>query len=188
MSSYPWLAVALLWPVALLNYLDRQMLSAMRDGVLADPALAIPKESADAQYGLLMAAFLYVYGALSPVGGVVGDRLSRRWTIVGSLFAWSGVTWATGQARSYDELLLLRALMGVSEAFYIPAALALIAEFHPGGTRTRAVGVHQTGIYAGMFLGGVGGFFAESGSWRDGFTLFGVVGVVYAGVLAFARR
>lgn len=183
MTHFPaakaWLAVGLLWPVALLNYLDRQMLATVRASIRAD----IPTVASDEQFAYLMAAFMWVYALLSPVGGLLGDRFDRRRVIALSLLVWSVVTWATGRAETYEQLLWLRGLMGVSEAFYFPAALALIADFHPGRTRARAVGVHQTGLYAGMALGGLAGYIAQAGSWRDAFQIFGGVGVLYAGVL-----
>jgi len=100
--------------------------------------------------------------------------------VIGSLFVWSAVTWLTGHAQTYTEMKIYRALMGISEACYIPAALALIADFHVGGTRARAVGLHQTGIYAGLALGGIGGYIAQLSSWRNCFTWFGAIGVIYA--------
>jgi predicted MFS family arabinose efflux permease len=108
--------------------------------------------------------------------------------VIGSLFVWSAVTWATGHAQTYSQMLTLRALMGISEAFYIPAALALIADFHTGNTRARAVGIHQSGIYAGLALGGIGGYIAQTSSWRNCFTWFGAAGVIYAVVLMLALR
>ena len=141
-----WLAVALLWPVALLNYLDRQMLAAMKLSVMAD----ITDIGKDANWGFMLGQFKWVYAFCSPLGGYIADRFSRRFTICASLFVWSIVTWTTGNATTYDELLWTRTLMGISEAFYIPAALALIADLHSGGTRSRAVGIHQTAIYCGI--------------------------------------
>src|SRR5436190_11629457 len=85
-------------------------------------------------------------------------------------------------------MLTFRALMGISEAFYIPAALALIADFHTGDTRAKAVGIHQSGIYAGLALGGIGGYIAQTSSWRNCFTWFGVAGVLYAVVLLLGLR
>ncbi len=180
------MAVALLWPVAMLNYLDRQMLASMKFSVMGD----VGDIASDANWGLMLGQFKWVYAFLSPLGGFVADRFGRRFTIVGSLFAWSAVTWWTGQATTYQELLWTRTLMGVSEAFYIPAALALITDFHAGRTRSRAVGLHQTAIYCGMMLGGFGGYAAEDPSmgWRGAFHLAGIVGILYALPLAFFLR
>jgi MFS transporter, Spinster family, sphingosine-1-phosphate transporter len=183
-STYAWAVVALLWPVAMLNYLDRQMVATIRESIRAD----IPTIANDQEFGTLMAVFMWVYAFLSPLGGFVADKFNRRWTVIGSLGVWSAVTWATGHATTYSQMLCFRGLMGISEAFYIPAALALIADFHTGNTRARAVGVHQSGIYAGLALGGIGGYIAQTSSWRNCFTWFGAVGVVYAVVLMFALR
>lgn len=179
LSGYAWAVVALLWPVAMLNYLDRQMVSSIRSSIRAD----IPSIANDQDFGTLMAVFMWVYALLSPIGGFIADRFNRRWTVIGSLFVWSAVTWATGHAQTYSQMLACRALMGISEAFYIPAALALITDFHTGSTRAKAVGIHQSGIYVGLAFGGVGGYIAQTSSWRNCFTWFGFAGVIYAFVL-----
>ncbi len=173
-----WLVVALLVPVALLNYLDRQMLAAMKFSVMKD----IPDIALEENWGKILAVFKWVYAILSPIGGYLADRFSRRHVIAGSLFVWSAVTWATGHVTTYDQLLAARAIMGVSEAFYIPAALALIADFHLGPTRSRAVGCHQMGIYAGVIIGGFSGYVADNPAlgWRWAFDVCGLVGVLYA--------
>ncbi len=183
-SFYAWAVVGLLWPVAMLNYLDRQMVATIRASIRAD----IPSIANDQDFGTLMAVFMWVYALLSPVGGFIADKFNRRWTVIGSLFVWSAVTWATGHCTTYSQMLSCRALMGISEAFYIPAALALIADFHPDQTRARAVGVHQSGIYVGLALGGIGGYIAQTSSWRNCFTWFGAAGVTYAVVLMFSLR
>ena len=170
--------VALLAPVALLNYLDRQMLAAMKGSMMGD----IPDIATKANWGIVLGCFKWVYAGLSPVGGYVSDRLSRRHVITLSLFVWSAVTLATGYVTTFQQLVVARAVMGISEAFYIPAALALISEFHVGETRSRAVGFHQMGIYAGIILGGFSGHVAENPSlgWRWAFEACGVAGVIYA--------
>ncbi len=185
-SRYAWLIVALLVPVALLNYLDRQMIAAMKTSVMND-VTGIHSEKA---WGQMLAQFKWVYAFLSPIGGYVGDRFGRKLTICGSLFAWSAITWATGHITTYDGLLWTRTLMGVSEAFYIPAALALISDYHTGGTRSRATGLHQMGIYCGVILGGFSGYVADSPDhgWRWMFNVTGFVGIIYAPVLLMILR
>jgi MFS family permease len=185
-GGYAWLVVALLVPVALLNYLDRQMLAAMKFSVMQD----IPGIGLEANWGKILALFKWVYAFLSPIGGYIADRFSRRYVIAGSLFVWSAVTLATGHVTTYEQLLATRALMGISEAFYIPAALALIADYHTGPTRSRAVGAHQIGIYTGVIVGGFSGYAADSPNfgWRWMFDACGIVGVIYAVPLLFLLR
>lgn len=183
---YIWVVVMLLWPVALLNYLDRQMMAAMKASIMHD----VPTIAVQANWGLLLGSFKWVYAGLSPLGGYVADRFSRRWIICVSLLVWSVVTWLTAHVTTFNQLLATRALMGISEACYIPAALALIADFHSRRTRSRAVGIHQMAIYAGLILGGFSGYAADSPDigWRMAFTAAGVVGVIYAFPLMFLLR
>ncbi len=184
--SAAWLVVALLMPVALLNYLDRQMLAAMKYSVMGD----LPSIGSEENWGFMLGQFKWVYAFLSPIGGYMADRFSRRLTICGSLFVWSAVTWWTGHVANYDELLLARSLMGISEAFYIPAALALIADYHLGPTRSRAVGLHQMAIYAGVIVGGFSGYVADAPrlGWRWAFDVCGVFGMCYALPLVWRLR
>lgn len=180
---YPWILVALLWVVALLNYMDRQMLSTMKPSMQVD----IKELETATNFGRLMAIFLWIYGFMSPVAGIIADRISRKWLIVSSLFVWSGVTFAMGHATTFNQLYWLRAVMGISEALYIPAGLSLIADFH-SRTRSLAVGIHMTGLYMGQALGGFGATIADKFSWQYAFTSFGLIGVVYAVVLMFFLR
>lgn len=176
---YPWIVVALLWGVALLNYMDRQMLSTMKDAMQID----IVELQSAANFGRLMAIFLWIYGLMSPFAGIIADRLNRKWLIVGSLFVWSTVTYLMGVADTYNEILLLRAFMGISEALYIPAGLSLIADYHTGRSRSLAVGIHMTGLYTGQAIGGFGATVAASFSWDVTFHWFGIIGIVYAVIL-----
>jgi len=184
-KSYPWLVVGMLWVVALLNYLDRQMLSTMRPFMMED----ISELVSATNFGRLMAIFLWIYAFMSPLSGMIADRLNRKWLIVISLFVWSGVTLMMGHAQNMDQLYFLRALMGISEAFYVPAGLSLIADYHQGKTRSLAIGFHTSGIYLGQALGGFGATLADSTSWQFTFHTFGIVGIVYSLVLiAFLRE
>lgn len=178
---YPWVVVALLWFVALLNYMDRQMLSTMQSNIALDiPAL----RNAEA-FGALMAIFLWIYGIASPFSGAVADRISRKWLIVGSLGVWSGVTFAMGYCTDFEQLMWLRGIMGISEALYIPSALSLIADYFTGKGRSLAIGLHMTGLYCGQALGGFGSLVATTWSWQATFHWFGIIGVAYAAVLIF---
>ena len=173
-----WMTVILLVPVALLNYLDRQMLAAMKTSMMSD----IPDIGTRANWGIVLGSFKWVYAICSPFGGYVADRFSRRHAIAASLLVWSAVTWWTGHVDSYAQLIVARAIMGISEAVYIPAALALITDFHVGATRSRAVGCHQMGIYAGIIIGGFSGYAADDPDigWRKAFAWCGVIGILYA--------
>ncbi|MEY8684658.1 MFS transporter [Bacteroides sp. AN502(2024)] len=180
-NIYPWIVVGLLWVVALLNYMDRQMLSTMQEAMKVD---IVELNKAEA-FGALMAIFLWIYGFMSPVAGIIADRVNRKWLVVGSLFVWSAVTYLMGYAHDFHELYWLRAVMGVSEALYIPSALSLIADWHEGKSRSLAVGVHMTGLYVGQAIGGFGATAAAVFSWQLTFHWFGIVGIVYALVLVF---
>jgi ACS family D-galactonate transporter-like MFS transporter len=176
---YRWLLVILLSGVALLNYLDRQMIATMRPSMQID-IVDLQKAT---NFGRLMAVFLWVYGAMSAFSGIIADRINRKWLIVGSLFIWSAITFLMGQAQTFDQLYILRALMGFSEALYIPAGLAMIADHHDDKTRSLAIGIHMAGIYLGQALGGFGSTISDAFSWQYAFMFFGCIGMIYALVL-----
>lgn len=179
-KAYPWIVVGLLWVVALLNYMDRQMLSTMREAMQID----ITELESAVNFGRLMAIFLWIYGCISPFAGAIADRISRKWLIIGSLTVWSGVTLAMGFCTTYNQIYVLRALMGISEALYIPAGLSLIADYFTGSSRSLAVGIHMTGLYLGQAVGGFGATIAAAFSWQQTFLCFGIAGVAYAALLA----
>jgi len=180
-NKYTWVVVGLLWFVALLNYMDRQMLSTMKPAMQMD----ISELKSATNFGYLMAIFLWIYGLMSPISGIIADKLNRKWLIVGSLMVWSLVTFLMGYATTFNQIYWLRALMGVSEALYIPAGLSLIADYHSSKTRSLAIGIHMTGLYMGQALGGFGATIASRFSWQITFHSFGFVGIAYAIVLVF---
>jgi MFS family permease len=177
-----WLVVALLWIVGCLNYLDRVMITTMRGSLME----AIPMT--EAQFGLLTTAFLLVYAGLSPFAGYLADRFSRSRVIIASLFVWSLVTWATSHVTTYEQLFTTRLLMGVSEACFLPAALALVADYHRGATQSLATGLLLGGVMVGGAMGGFGGDLAERYHWGFAFNLFGLIGVAFAFVLVLFLR
>lgn len=178
-KRYPWLVVALLWVVALLNYLDRQMLATMKSSMQVD----IVELQSATMFGYLMGIFLWVYGLVNPISGIIADKINRKWLIVGSLFVWSAVTFTMGYATTFNQLYWLRAVMGVSEALYMPAGMSLIADYHSNKSRSLAIGIHMTGLYFGQALGGFGATIAAQYSWHATFHSFGFIGVAYSIVL-----
>ncbi len=172
-----WLTVGLLCVVGCLNYLVRIMITTMREPIIG----SIPMT--DAQFGLLTSSFLWAYGLFSPFAGFLADRYKRHVVIIICLVAWSAVTWTTAYATTFESLLATRILMGLSEACYIPAALALISDYHPGPTKSFATGLHMAGIMAGQGLSFTGGWIAEKYDWGSAFQVFGIIGIVYALVL-----
>ncbi|HIX19775.1 MAG TPA: MFS transporter [Candidatus Akkermansia intestinigallinarum] len=187
-GKWAWIAVAVLWVVVMLNYFDRQLLAVLNTSITrGENGIAMTQ----AQFGQVTSAFLIVYAALSPVGGYLADRFSRKFIIMCSLVVWSVVTWLTGKAETYEELLIARSAMGISEAFYIPAALALISDYHRGSTRSMATGLHMSGIYAGQILAGYGAMMAGEPcmlGWRLTFEAFGFIGVAYAIIVVIFLR
>jgi MFS transporter, Spinster family, sphingosine-1-phosphate transporter len=177
-ASYAWWVVILLWVVACLNYLDRQVIFAVFPLLRAEMAID------DLQLGLLSTVFLWVYGVASPFGGYLADRVGRKRVLVLSLLAWTTVTLLTGFAANFGQLLAARALLGLSQACYLPAALALISELHGPNSRSLATGVHQSGLYAGMAVAGVmGGWMGGTLGWRSPFLVLGAAGLLYVLVL-----
>ncbi|HEY2585653.1 MAG TPA: MFS transporter [Tepidisphaeraceae bacterium] len=177
-SRAAWTVVALLWGAATLNYLDRQLIATMSAPIEA--AIRVHH----ARFGLFFSVFLWTYGLTSPLAGMVADRFGRKRVIVASLLIWSAATVLTGCVRTFEQMLAARFLMGLSEAFYMPAAVALVVDYHRGPTQSRATGLHLSGVYAGSILGGLGGAIAQYLNWRTGFIGFGVIGLVYCAVLA----
>jgi len=183
-KNYKWIVVALLWVVALLNYMDRQMLATMRPSMQID----IHELQSATNFGYLMGIFLWIYGIMSPISGVIADKVNRKWLIVVSLFVWSAVTYGMGLATTYHQVYWLRAFMGISEALYIPAGLSLIADYHNDKTRSLAIGIHMTGLYVGQALGGFGATIAAAYTWHFTFHSFGIIGIVYSVVLILFLR
>jgi len=136
------------------------------------------------QLGMAGASFMWMYALFGPVAGWLGDRLSRKGLILGALVFWSAVTAASALSHTFWQLTLCRALGGLGEAFYFPASMSLIGDYHTGATRSRAMAFHQSSVYAGTIGGGVcSGWIAQNYGWRPMFVWFGVLGAALGVVL-----
>jgi MFS family permease len=177
-NRYKWLVVAMLWWVCLFNYADRQAIFSVF------PLLQKEMGLSDFQLGIVGSSFMWVYALALPLAGLVGDRWPRRTLILSGLMFWSLITLLTALATEYWHLVVCRALEGFGEAFYFPASMSLISAYHDGRTRSRAMSLHQSSVYAGTIVGGaVAGWLAEEFGWRCGFFVFGGLGVVLGLVL-----
>lgn len=180
---YKWAVVAMLWLVCLFNYADRQAIASVLDPIGREMHLK------DVQLGIIGGAFMWVYAAALPFAGVLGDRFSRKLLILGGLVFWSVVTLATALCSSYPQLVLCRALEGLGESVYFPASMSLISDYHGPRTRSRAMALHQSSVYAGTILGGgLAGYLAQRYGWRSGFVLFGSLGCVLGLILVAMLR
>jgi MFS family permease len=178
MIAYKWWVVIMLWFVCFFNYADRQAIFSVFPLLKAEFGLS------DVQLGIVGAAFMWVYAAGAPFAGAIADRFSRRALILGGLIFWSLITIATALSTQYWHLVLFRALEGLGETFYFPASMALVSDYHGKDTRSRAMGLHQSSVYAGTIAGGaVAGWLGQVYGWRSGFYLFGALGTVLGFVL-----
>lgn len=170
-----WLLVGFMWVAYFLNYSDRQVVFSIF------PILKSELHFTDTQLGLTGSIFLWIYAICSPIAGQIGDRFSKRVLVVLSLVLWSGVTALTGLSNSAFMLLGCRALIGITESLFMPAAVALTANAHAPETRSRAIAVFDTAQLAGVVMGGwFGGFMADSFHWRYAFYVLGIVGILFA--------
>ncbi len=181
---YKWWVVGMLWFVCLFNYADRQAIFSVF------PLLKSEMGLSDWQLGIVGAAFMWVYALCAPLAGLVGDRVNRKHLILGGMLFWSLITLATAFAQNYWQLVSLRALEGLGETFYYPASMSLLADYHGRDTRSRAMAIHQSSVYAGTILGGgAAGFLAQHYGWRSGFLLFGGFGILLAvALMAFLKE
>src|ERR1044072_6635955 len=181
--SYKWVVVAMLWFVCFFNYADRQAIFSVF------PLLKSEMGLSDVHLGIVGSSFMWVYAGVGPIAGLVGDRLRRKTLIIGGLMFWSLITIATALSTNYTHLVIFRALEGFGEAFYFPASMSLLSEYHGTGTRSRAMAMHQASVYAGTLAGvsleGVIGLYY---GWRSSFYLFGTLGVLYGFFLLLFLR
>jgi MFS family permease len=177
-NQYKWAIVAMLWLVCFFNYADRQAIFSVF------PLLKQELQLSDGQLGQLGSAFLWVYASAAPFAGVVGDHFRRKTVILVGFFLWSVITILTALSRKLSHLIFWRAAEGLGEAFYFPASMSLISDYHGPRTRSRAMSLHQSSVYAGTIGGGaIAGFMGEHYGWGSTFYLFGIVGAVLSIIL-----
>lgn len=161
----------MLWFVCFFNYADRQAIFSVF------PLLKTEMNLSDVQLGIIGASFMWVYALGAPFAGLIGDRFNRKALILGGLIFWSLVTVATALSTTYWQLVLFRALEGLGETFYFPASMSLLSDYHGKDTRSRAMGFHQSSVYAGTIAGGaLSGYMGQHFGWRSSFYLFGTLG------------
>jgi len=181
--AYKWSVVAMLWFVCFFNYADRQAIFSVF------PLLKSEMGLSDVQLGIVGSSFMWVYAGFGALAGLVGDRHRRKTIIISGLIFWSAITVATALSRNYAELVVFRALEGFGEAFYFPASMSMLSTYHGTDTRSRAMAIHQSSVYAGTIAGGsVGGLMGQYYGWRSGFYLFGGLGGLLGLVLLLLLR
>ena len=168
----------MLWFVCFFNYADRQAIFSVF------PLLKQEMGLSDVQLGIVGAAFMWVYAGFGAIAGIVGDRFQRKTLIIGGLIFWSLVTIGTALSTNYVHLVICRALEGFGEAFYFPASMSLLSDYHNKETRSKAMSFHQSSVYAGTIAGGtVAGFMGQYYGWHTSFYLFGGLGVLLGVIL-----
>jgi MFS family permease len=177
-KNYKWWVVFMLWFVCFFNYADRQAIFSVF------PLLKQEMGLSDVQLGIVGAAFMWVYAGFGAIAGIVGDRFQRKTLIIGGLIFWSLVTIGTALSTNYVHLVICRALEGFGEAFYFPASMSLLSDYHSKETRSKAMSFHQSSVYAGTIAGGtVAGFMGQYYGWHTSFYLFGGLGVLLGVIL-----
>jgi len=177
-GSTKWAVVGMLWFVCFLNYADRQSIFSVF------PLIKDQLQLSDVQLGALGTSFMWMYALVGPFAGTLCDRLPRKSLVLGGLVFWSLITAATALCHTFAALIVCRALGGLGEAFYFPAAMSLISDYHGPATRSRAMSIHQSSVYAGSIAGGaVSGWIGQYYGWRLSFVVFGALGVLLGIVL-----
>lgn len=182
-ASYPWVVVGMLWFICFFNYADRLAIFSVF------PVLEKRYHFTKSELGFIGAAFTWVYAAASPIAGDVGDRLPRKWVVLGGLYIWSLITGLTAQCTRVWQFILVRGAEGLGETFYIPSSMALISDYHSSRTRSRAIGFHQTSIYAGTIGGSaLAGWMAERYGWQSPFWVLAIAGILLGLAVHFFIR
>src|ERR671922_2090624 len=180
--GYARYVLAVMVGINFLNYLDRYILPSVATRIQSEFQLS------DSQVGLLGSAFLLVYAVATIPFGIWADRGIRKTVIGVGVTIWSLATLFTGLARSYVQLFIARAVLGVGEGSYYPAGTALLGDYVRKEGRARAMSVWAAGTAVGIAVGFAGGgIVASRFGWRLAFYMTAVPGLIFA-VLAFRLR
>lgn len=175
---YPWLLVALLWVASFLNAADRSILVATMPQIRDEFGLSAT------QLALVNSVFFWVYAFAAFISGRIGDATRRSRVIAYGLVFWSIATGAMSLALGFGMLLAIRSAVALGESSYYPSATALIGDWHGDRMRSRALSLHQTGLFAGAGIGALAaGLIADRFGWRTPFLVFAGMGVLWAIVL-----
>jgi MFS family permease len=168
--------------INLLNYLDRYVAASVAPMVQKELSLS------DSEIGLFGTAFLLVYAIAAVPFGYWADRSVRKNVIAIGVAIWSVATFFTGFARTYWQLFLSRAVVGIGEASYYPAGTSLMSDYFPKEQRSRVMSVWGAGSTVGIALGFAGGgYLADLFGWRAAFFIVGLPGLLFA-FLAWRMR
>ena len=183
-KSYKWEIIFLLWVAYFLNQADRQVFNTVL------PHIQEFLGATDATMGLISTCFNLFFALTVPFAGYFADRLSRSKIIIFSVTLFSVATMFTGYASTVVLMIMMRSVAtGVGEAIFGPTYPAIIAEYHDGRTRARAMSIHQTAYYVGVIASGfLAGLVADKLGWQYSFLIFGAAGVVFAFVLLLRLR
>ena len=177
-TQYQWWVVLMLWFICFLNYCDRQAIFSVF------PKLKQEFGFDTIQLGFIGSAFMWLYAGAAPLAGFAGDRFRRKHLILGGCLFWSAITMLTGWCGKLWHFITVRAAEGLGESFYFPASTSFMSDYHGKATRSRALAIHNSGVYLGTIAGGwLGAWFAVHWGWRCGFYVFGAAGILLVLVL-----
>jgi MFS transporter, Spinster family, sphingosine-1-phosphate transporter len=173
----------LLCVINLLNYIDRQAITALVDPIRRD------FHATDAQMGLVASGFLLTYTLLPPIFGWLGDRVPRTSLIAASAAFWSFATAATALVGRIWQLVAVRGAVGVGEASYMANSPSLIVDCFPPAQRGRMMSVFYTASPVGAALGvALGGYLWAHFGWRGACVIVGLPGLLVAALIARQRE
>ena len=176
----PYLILAVLSGLNLVNYLDRYIVAAV------GPKLSEELGLSDSRFGFVVTAFMIGYFATSPMFGMLGDRLPRRGLIALGVAVWSLATAASGLAQSFAAMIAARVVVGVGEASYATLAPTIIDDLAAPEKKNRWLAIFYVAIPVGSALGYLaGGQLEHAFGWRSAFFIAGGPGLALA-LLAFA--